>query len=163
MNIAILSVLVIALVAIFLRLLRSPQKTASRGGSKAAYKRSELSPLSRAGSQYKSISIVCDSGACEASKASRGKRFLTSEAPLFPLPDCTSTACSCKYVHYVGRKGIIGWRVMRFEPGYVITLNQSTTQPLVATVEGVPKFLGFPGTTKGVQSFQIHQVLEISE
>jgi hypothetical protein len=112
MDIAILSVLVlvIALFAIFLRLLPSPQKTASRGGSKAAYKRSELSPLSRAGSQYKSISIVCDSGACEASKASRGNRFLTSEAPFFPLPDCTSTACSCKYVHYEDRRDEEGER-----------------------------------------------------
>lgn len=63
----------------------------------------------------------------------------------------------------LGEKELSVEEFMRFEPGYVITLNQSTTQPLVATVEGVPKFLGFPGTTKGVQSFQIHRVLEISE
>jgi flagellar motor switch protein FliM len=44
---------------------------------------------------------------------------------------------------------------MRFVPGHVVTLNQSTTQPLIATVEGIPKFSGFPGTTKGMQSFQI--------
>lgn len=48
---------------------------------------------------------------------------------------------------------------MKFAPGYVITLNQSTTQPLTATVEGVPKFLGFTGTSKGMQSFQIHDIV----
>jgi flagellar motor switch protein FliM len=49
--------------------------------------------------------------------------------------------------------------LMRFVPGDVITLKQSTTKPLLATVEGVPKFLGFPGTTKGQRSFQIHDII----
>ena len=48
---------------------------------------------------------------------------------------------------------------MKFAPGYVITLNQSTTEPLIATVEGVQKFLGFTGTSKGMQSFQIHDIV----
>ena len=52
---------------------------------------------------------------------------------------------------------------MRFAPGDVITLNQATTQPLIATVEGVPKFFGFPGTTKGMQSFQIQNLMNIPE
>jgi len=52
---------------------------------------------------------------------------------------------------------------MHFAPGHVITLNQSTTQPLIATVEGIPKFSGFPGTTKGMQSFQIQDILVIPE
>ena len=52
---------------------------------------------------------------------------------------------------------------MRFAPGDVITLNQSTTQPLTATVEGVPKFFGFPGTTKGAQSFQIQGMMFMPE
>ena len=49
--------------------------------------------------------------------------------------------------------------LMRFSPGDVIVLNQCTTQPLTATVEGVPKFFGFPGTTKGMQSFQIQDII----
>jgi len=48
---------------------------------------------------------------------------------------------------------------MNFAPGDVITLNQSTTQPLIASVEGVAKFLGFPGTIKGRQSFQIQNIV----
>lgn len=49
---------------------------------------------------------------------------------------------------------------MRFAPGHVIMLNQSTTQPLIATVEGVPKFSGFPGASQGMQSFQIQDMLK---
>ncbi|MBA3967003.1 MAG: FliM/FliN family flagellar motor switch protein, partial [Nitrospirales bacterium] len=41
----------------------------------------------------------------------------------------------------------------------VIGLNQGTTQLLTARVEGVPKFLGSPGTTKGMQSFQIKDII----
>jgi flagellar motor switch protein FliM len=52
---------------------------------------------------------------------------------------------------------------MHFSPGDVITLDKSTTQPLVATVEGIPKFSGFPGTTKGMQSFQIQDILIMPE
>ena len=50
-----------------------------------------------------------------------------------------------------------------FAEGDVITLNQPTTQPLIATIEGVPKFRGFPGTTKGSQSFQIHDIIVVNE
>ena len=52
---------------------------------------------------------------------------------------------------------------MKFAPGYVITLNQSTTAPLIATVEGVQKFSGFTGTSKGMQSFQIHDIILMPE
>jgi len=52
---------------------------------------------------------------------------------------------------------------MHFAPGDVITLNKATTQPLIATVEGMPKFTGFPGTTKGMQSFQIQDILVMPE
>ena len=49
--------------------------------------------------------------------------------------------------------------LMQFSVGDVIALNQCPTQPLTALVEGVPKFLGFPGTTKGMQSFQIKDII----
>ncbi len=52
---------------------------------------------------------------------------------------------------------------MHFKPGDVITLDQSTTQPLIAKVEGIPKYLGFPGTTKGMQSFQVQEMMIIPE
>ena len=49
--------------------------------------------------------------------------------------------------------------LMGFSPGDVIVLKQGPSQPLTATVEGVPKFLGFPGTTNGMQSFQIQDII----
>lgn len=52
---------------------------------------------------------------------------------------------------------------LNFKPGDVIGLNQSTTLPLIATVEGVPKFLGYPGKTKGAQAFQIQEMIRIPE
>ena len=52
---------------------------------------------------------------------------------------------------------------MHFAPGDVITLDKTTTRPLIATVEGIPKFSGFPGTTKGMQSFQIQDILIMPE
>ncbi len=53
--------------------------------------------------------------------------------------------------------------LMQFAPGDVVMLNQSTTEPLVATVEGIAKFHGFPGVTKGFQSFQIQETLIVNE
>jgi len=54
-------------------------------------------------------------------------------------------------------------KFLHFQPGDVIMLDQATTQPLVATVEGIPKFLGFPGTTKGMQSFQIQDMIQMAD
>ena len=49
--------------------------------------------------------------------------------------------------------------LLRFAPGDVIMLDQGTTQPLIGSVEGMPKFLGFPGVSKGSQSFQITKII----
>ena len=50
--------------------------------------------------------------------------------------------------------------LMNFSAGDVVVLDQATTEPLMATVEGTQKFGGFPGVTKAAQSFQISSVLE---
>ncbi|GJL64868.1 MAG: flagellar motor switch protein FliM [Nitrospirales bacterium] len=49
--------------------------------------------------------------------------------------------------------------LMNFSAGDVIVLEQPTDEPLVGTIEGVPKFYGFPGTTKASQSFQIRSMI----
>jgi flagellar motor switch protein FliM len=59
----------------------------------------------------------------------------------------------------LGEKEISVEELMRFSSGDVIVLKQGTTQPLTATVEGVPKFIGSPGTTKGMKSFQIKDII----
>ena len=90
------------LIAVFVMLRRSPQATTGTQwrGEKA---KSIHSP-------YKSVSIVCASGAsgasgaCEAAKAMAEKRLLSSTAPLVPLSGCTASTCTCKYAHYDDRR-----------------------------------------------------------
>jgi hypothetical protein len=54
---------------------------------------------------YHSVSIQIQSGACRAAQEIRGRRFLSDEAPLLPLPGCTSVQCNCTFVHYADRRG----------------------------------------------------------
>jgi hypothetical protein len=43
---------------------------------------------------------------CEAAQASRGRRYLSSEAPRLPLADCTKAdTCICVYKHHTDRRG----------------------------------------------------------
>ena len=49
--------------------------------------------------------------------------------------------------------------LMNFSAGDVIVLEQATDTPLVGTIEGVPKFYGFPGVSKASQSFQIDSMI----
>lgn len=53
---------------------------------------------------YHCVEIDYSSDPCEAVKQLEGKRFLSDEAPMFPLPGCTSKACQCRYVHYDDRR-----------------------------------------------------------
>ncbi|GJL51428.1 flagellar motor switch protein FliM [Candidatus Nitrospira salsa] len=53
--------------------------------------------------------------------------------------------------------------LMNFSAGDVIVLEQPTDEPLIGTIEGVPKFYGFPGTTKASQSFQIRSMITPKE
>ena len=104
MDVALLSVLILVLMAAFIWLWSSSQTTTSRKSGRVSYTRTADSAISRRLLPYKSVSIVCDSGACEAAKALRDQRILASEPPLFPLPDCSSCTCSCKYAHHDDRR-----------------------------------------------------------
>lgn len=44
--------------------------------------------------------------------------------------------------------------------GDVIVLDQPIARPIIAAVEGEPKFLGFPGRIGTRQSFQVHEVVD---
>jgi hypothetical protein len=91
-----------ALIAILVMLRSSLQITSSIQG------RGERAKSIR--SPYKSVSIVCASGACEAAKAMAEKRLLSSTAPLVPLSGCTASTCACKYAHYDDRRSDSGGR-----------------------------------------------------
>ncbi|GAB4387968.1 MAG: flagellar motor switch protein FliM [Thermodesulfovibrionales bacterium] len=49
--------------------------------------------------------------------------------------------------------------LMGLEPGNIITLGKSVSDDLVVRVEGVPKFAGVPGYSKGNQAVKIRKIL----
>ena len=53
---------------------------------------------------YCSAEIKFQDCACDAVKKLEGKRFLSSEVPLIPLPDCTSPNCKCTYIRHQDRR-----------------------------------------------------------
>ena len=55
----------------------------------------------------------------------------------------------------LGRTGISGRDLLGLKQGDVISLEQDVSTPLVAKVEGVPKFEGYAGVVRGNKAFQI--------
>ena len=54
--------------------------------------------------KYHCVSIKTRRGACKAVLELEGKRFLSDEAPMFPLEKCDASRCKCRYVHYDDRR-----------------------------------------------------------
>ena len=59
---------------------------------------------------YRSAEIECQDCACDAAKKLAGTRFLLSDVPLIPVPDCTSPNCKCSYTRYKDRRSWAGDR-----------------------------------------------------
>lgn len=55
-------------------------------------------------STYHAVSLKFDANACSAAKSIAGRRFLASEAPRVPLPDCDAADCRCRFVHHKDRR-----------------------------------------------------------
>ena len=53
---------------------------------------------------YQAASIHAYEGACEAAKDLQGKRYLSAEAPVIPLENCTAGKCHCVYRHHDDRR-----------------------------------------------------------
>jgi hypothetical protein len=54
---------------------------------------------------YHAVEVRCRDDACDAAKAVRGKRYLSKDAPTFPLTDCDKRAsCACRYRHLEDRR-----------------------------------------------------------
>lgn len=64
---------------------------------------------------------------------------------------------------HLGKAVISVEDLLNFSAGDVVVLDQSTDEPLVATVEGVPKFRGYPGVQKSAQSFRIEDMIVLQE
>ena len=56
-------------------------------------------------SQWHAVCIKPKGSSCEAVQAYRAARYLSSEAPRLPVPECTvSDTCSCVYKHHADRR-----------------------------------------------------------
>lgn len=53
---------------------------------------------------FHAVSIRYGLDSCEAAVHMAGQRFLASEAPPLPLPDCDKAQCTCRYVHHADRR-----------------------------------------------------------
>ena len=54
---------------------------------------------------YPAVELIVTPGeACAAAQASSGKRLLTSEAPLLPVPGCDQPRCGCRYRKFTDRR-----------------------------------------------------------
>lgn len=53
---------------------------------------------------YHAVSIKFPAHACLAAKELQGRRFLASEAPHLPLPECDAAECKCVFAHHDDRR-----------------------------------------------------------
>lgn len=54
---------------------------------------------------WHAVSVVVKAGGCDAAKQLRHVRFLSAEAPRFPVQNCTATdRCQCAYRHFDDRR-----------------------------------------------------------
>lgn len=54
--------------------------------------------------KFHAVSIKMDVSPCPAIRKYDGRRLLSKEAPLLPLPDCDQPSCSCRFEHYADRR-----------------------------------------------------------
>lgn len=56
-------------------------------------------------SPFHGVEIQCTADACDAAKRSLGTRYLSHEAPLLPLKECSrGHRCRCRYRHFSDRR-----------------------------------------------------------
>ena len=54
--------------------------------------------------QWRAVKMKPGLMCCRFAETMRGEVFLSSEAPTFPLKQCTQKECSCKYTHLEDRR-----------------------------------------------------------
>jgi hypothetical protein len=55
--------------------------------------------------KWHAVSVSSEAGSCFPARLLKGQRFLSTEAPLLPLADCTQPAsCSCTYKKFDDRR-----------------------------------------------------------
>jgi len=67
-------------------------------------KERRISPALRNSSKYHAVSVKPGAYACSAANNIAGQRFLATQAPSLPLPDCDADTCECHFVHHNDRR-----------------------------------------------------------
>src|SRR5262245_27189809 len=62
------------------------------------------SRTARAAERFAAVEIRRRNGACEASRALDGQRFLANQSPALPLAGCTKARCDCRFVKLSDRR-----------------------------------------------------------
>lgn len=60
----------------------------------------------------------------------------------------------------LGRTFIDSGGLLELKEGDVLTLDKDVNDPLVALVEGIPKFLGKPGVSRGAKAFMVEKIMD---
>ena len=95
MSVALIIIGIVILVALYAWLRQRPAQSDTRPTSHVS---------DTSGSQFHAVSIKFEDSACNAAKKLEGKRFLSSAAPRFPLPDCDVLECKCRFIHHKDRR-----------------------------------------------------------
>lgn len=53
---------------------------------------------------WHAVSVVHGIRVCDAVRRANGKRYLSKDAPVLPLPGCDASSCTCGYRHYPDRR-----------------------------------------------------------
>ncbi len=59
---------------------------------------------SKNGRAFGGVEIVAQGAGCQAVETIAGERFLTTDVPSLPLPDCDQSACECRYRRFTDRR-----------------------------------------------------------
>ena len=82
---------------------RVKAQTARKASARINAKQKQRGNLDQADA-YRSAEIEFEDSACDAVKKLEGTRFLLSDVPLIPVPDCTLPDCKCSYIRYKDRR-----------------------------------------------------------
>ena len=63
-----------------------------------------ISPALKDKSKFHAVSVKPGAYACSAVNKIAGQRFLATQAPDLPLPDCDAAECDCHFVHHNDRR-----------------------------------------------------------
>ena len=70
----------------------------------SATKSESVRPSAARTSAFHAVSIKFPEQACAAAKAIAGQRFLSTQAPNLPLPECNASKCNCHFSHHKDRR-----------------------------------------------------------